>query len=326
MTLEKHQRGVALLTILLMVVIASVLATTMIAKQQRYIKETSIMLRQDNAYAAALAGEKTAIALLKKDAKTNKTDSKKDVWAKPVPKIKIPQGHIQFKIIDLSGRYNINNLHHSGQADLEQRAFFERLLTQLGLSSSLVEAVIDWQDQDSDTTGANGAEEDYYAAMQIQPADQDFQSIDELRLVKGFTPNAIQALRPYIVAVPRYTKININTAKMPIFTALAKDLNSESILKWLEQRKNARAFEQITQLFSASPFTGLNSEQKNAIAPLLAVESQLFLVQTEVMFDGRKSHLNSYLFKHKGDVIAYQRDFSNMKSTAFAPKNVTKEP
>lgn len=286
---RKYEHGVALLTILLMVVVASVLATTMIAKQQRYVKETAIMLRQDNAYAAALTGEMVALALLRKDADTNKTDSKADVWAKPTPKITIPQGHVQFKIIDLSGRYNINNLHHSGKVDPNQRAFFERLLTQLGLDSTLVDAMIDWQDQDSDTTGANGAEADYYAAMQIQPANQDFQSVDELNMVRGVTPNVMQALRPYIVAVPRYTKININIAKMPIFTAMAKDLNSETILTWLQQRENASPYEQVTELFSATPFTGLDTKQKNAINPLLGVESTLFLVQTEVMFDGKKA-------------------------------------
>ncbi len=51
------QRGVALLTILLMVVMATILASSLLARQQRMLKQSELLLRQDQALQYALAGE-----------------------------------------------------------------------------------------------------------------------------------------------------------------------------------------------------------------------------------------------------------------------------
>jgi len=46
------------------------------------------------------------------------------------------------------------------------------------------------------------------------------QSVDELRLVRGFTPEIVEKLRPWITALPQPTEINVNTASKDVLGAL----------------------------------------------------------------------------------------------------------
>lgn len=306
-SLPKQQQGVALLTILLMVVVATVLATTMIVKQQRFIQETAVLLRQDQSVAFAQAAEQMAIVMLNEDDKVNQTDSLQDLWAKKANKLPVDGGSVSFKIKEQSGKFNINNLMQAGKVNQDQFDYFKRLLAQLGLEEALAEAVLDWQDADDATTGKGGAEIDFYAAQNIQPANQPFADITELKKVRGFTANAYAALAPHVIALPRLTKININTASLPVLTALADNVDASAVLNLIEQRAKAEPLKNVDELFTQSPFAGIDAKVQKKIKPLLDVKSQVFQVNTQITLDDRKTHLTSHLFKKKGVVVTYQR-------------------
>ena len=159
------QRGVALLTVLLLVVAITVLAGAMMAKQKIALRQYDLLQTQNQLNHDVQAGINFAVAMIQADAKINAFDGVSDAWAQPIDipyggKMGLPPSRISMQIVDASGRFNLNNLYHDGAVDEQAVAIFGRLLEQVGMEASLAYAVVDWQDLDSDTLPEGGAETD----------------------------------------------------------------------------------------------------------------------------------------------------------------------
>jgi general secretion pathway protein K len=90
--------------------------------------------------------------------------------------------------------------------------------------------VIDWIDADSNASPA-GAEDIDYLQMKTpyRAANQRMQSVEELRLVRGFTREMVDKLRPLVTALPQDTAINVNTASEEVLAALFYTLPASAI-------------------------------------------------------------------------------------------------
>lgn len=218
------QQGMALLTILLLVVAITIVAGSMLANQKVMIREFELTKGQGQLREYALAGEAMATNVIAQDSQVNQVDSLTDAWAKPIAEQTINQAKVNIKIDDDASRFNINNLYHDGKADDTALAFFQALLQANGLSPNIAMAVLDWQDPDSDTLADGGAEAAYYQStgkkMAMAIANQPFISINELQHVRGMDSEALQKLAPYLTAVPYYLPMNINTVKPELLSIL----------------------------------------------------------------------------------------------------------
>ena len=218
------QQGMALLTILLLVVAITIVAGSMLANQKVMIREFELTKGQGQLREYALAGEAMATDLIAQDSQVNQVDSLVDAWAKPLAQQTINQAKVSIKIDDDASRFNINNLYHDGKVDDTALAFFQALLQANGLSPNIAMAVLDWQDPDSDTRTEGGAEVDYYQStgkkMAMGIANQPFISINELQHVRGMDSEGLQKLAPYLTAVPYYLPMNINTVKPELLSVL----------------------------------------------------------------------------------------------------------
>lgn len=84
-------------------------------------------------------------------------DHLQESWAKPMPPFPVEDGAVSGRLIDDSGKFNLNNLiKPDGKVDDSARRWFEKLLVRVGLPAELSQAVIDWQDADDETSGAMG--------------------------------------------------------------------------------------------------------------------------------------------------------------------------
>ena len=151
------QQGMALLTILLLVVAITIVAGSMLANQKVMIREFELTKGQGQLREYALAGEAMATNLIAQDSQVNQVDSLADAWAKPIAEQTINQARVNIKIDDDASRFNVNNLYHDGKVDDTALAFFQALLQANGLSPNIAMAVLDWQDPDSDTRADGGA-------------------------------------------------------------------------------------------------------------------------------------------------------------------------
>lgn len=90
------------------------------------------------------------------------------------------EGAYQIQILDASSRLNVNT------------ATRDQLLLIPGLTEEMADAIIDWRDED-DTPGASGAESDVYESYPrpYRAKNAPFDTLDELRMVQGFTPSIL---------------------------------------------------------------------------------------------------------------------------------------
>lgn len=91
----------------------------------------------------------------------------------------------------------------------------------LDKQQQLVSAIIDWRDQD-DLIHLNGAEKDQYeeAGLSYQPANNDFQLIDELQMVLGMTAEIYQQLKPLITVYSKQANVNLEVASKEVIQAI----------------------------------------------------------------------------------------------------------
>lgn len=275
------QRGVALLTILLLVVSITVVAGAMLASQKIAIRRSGLLFDQNQLLQDINAGQQLAVTLIRADAKLNDTDSEQDIWAQPIPPYTLGGHSIDIELRDEGSRFNINNLYHNGAVDTAALAVFQRLLTQLNLEPDIAVAVLDYQDADSEVYQDGGDENVVYAQQSNRGADtalpnQALLSIDQLAEVKGVDAQVLATLRPYITAVPYYLPININTASPVLLAALVEGASSQQMQSIVELRAK-QAFSSVDDVWQLPVLSSVKAEQRKALTPLLAVDSQAFM-------------------------------------------------
>ena len=309
-----QQKGVALLTILIMVVLATILAVSIIGQQKASLDETRLLLRQDQALMYAQSAEYFLSELLVQDAKDNERDNLSEAWAKPMPIFPVEDGFVSGELIDEHSKFNLNSvLKTDGTVNEPAKKFFQNMLKRLQLDENLVDAVIDWQDHDEETVGAMGAENSFYQGVQqgyLAP-NQMFNTIEQLQLVRGFAGEPYQKLKPYITALPkRDTKINVNTSSAFILSCLHEQLQTlavEDALK--QQRENLQNFANFSEVWNVAPFSGVEAGQRTAFSDVFDVKSAFFSSNVTVSLSERQRNMRSWLYRSGDKVQSYERSW-----------------
>jgi general secretion pathway protein K len=224
----KRERGVAVITAILVVAISASAATLMLAQQSAMVDQAMLVASRAQADLYARAGLDWARGVLQQDARTGeKVDFPGEAWAKPIAALPVERALVSGSITDEQGKFNLNNLVRDNARSQPDFAAFQRLLASLGLAPELAEAVLDWIDADSDLAGANGAETQYYLALRkpYRAANAAMMQVEELYQVRGFDAATVAKLRPYVSALPGNTPVNVNTAPNAVLLALLPDLD-----------------------------------------------------------------------------------------------------
>ena len=144
-------------------------------------------------------------------------DSPTDLWALPITNYAIGDGLLNAKIEDERGKLNLNDLAAGGDAIARGKKILrvKRLFELVQINPDLVDAIVDWVDQDEKPEPA-GAESLYYQTLRpsYRAANAPLQTFLELRLIKGMTPEIIEKLSKLVTVYPLEgeSKVNVNTA------------------------------------------------------------------------------------------------------------------
>ena len=313
----KNQQGIALITILVMVALATILAATIAKKQSNTAENTAYLIRQDQSLLYAKSAEAFFSELLVQDAQDSaQVDHLGETWAKPMPAFPVEDGYISGELQDESGKFNLNNLVKAdGTPDENVQKWFEKLLVRVGLPAELSQAVIDWQDPDDQPTGAMGAESSYYQGLQppyLAPNTQ-FHSIEELKRVRGFEGKNFDLIKPYISALPttQSTKIYINTAPALVLASIDEKLDQHAIEEQLKAKSaKMEYFNSVNDLWSLDAFKNIDPDNKQRVMSLLDVKSNYFQAHIEVLLSERKRQFSSSLMRKDKQVFVYSRSLA----------------
>ena len=97
---HRRQRGVALITALLVVSLATVAAVAMVTRLQVDMRRTGNLLNGEQAYAYAVAAESWAFVILRRDQEESDFDSLGEDWASALPPIAVEGGFVNGRIED----------------------------------------------------------------------------------------------------------------------------------------------------------------------------------------------------------------------------------
>ncbi|NNF96382.1 MAG: type II secretion system minor pseudopilin GspK [Halobacteria archaeon] len=272
--LSQRNRGVALLTVLLVVALATTTAVAMASRQQLDIRRTENTLYQGQALMYLYGVESWSLQFLAEDRRDNEIDHNGEDWATRLPPLPVEGGQVQGFIEDLQGRFNLNSLSQPDDSGKLARERFERLLKQLEINTEAMSTIQDWLDADIDPRFPAGAEDDYYLGQEpaYRTANQNMLSPSELLLLKDLDKEIYEKLRPHINTLPVATPININTASLEVLMSLADDLSKADIESLIKTRED-KAYESVEAFLAEDIFAGKNVSDQG-----LSVNSDYFLL------------------------------------------------
>ncbi len=129
----------------------------------------------------------------------------------------------------LETRYGLSDEESKINLNTSTPAVLKNLFAALGFdeveAQELAASIVDWRDKDSQLSIPLGSAEDpYYHGLPYpyEAKDSEFESLDELLLVKGMTPEILEKLKDY-VTVSSGGRININTASSLVLLSLGLD-------------------------------------------------------------------------------------------------------
>lgn len=274
------QRGVALITAMLVVALATTAAVAMVSRQQYDIRRTGNLLQAEQAYLYVQGVDDWAAQILRRDREENAVDHAGEEWASLLPPIPIDGGQVGGNIEDLQGRFNLNDLVRNGESDPGAIARFRRLLGALELDPGLATVAADWVDQNIDPLFPGGAEDDIYLQGErpYRTANAPFVSISELRLLKGVDKDVYTALAPHVCALPASVPLNVNTASAPVLMSLVDGLTGADAEALIEGR-GEEGYADTNAFLQTEVLAG-----REIPAGLIGVHSDYFVVTSHVVF------------------------------------------
>jgi len=280
MTREK-QRGVAVITALLVVAVAAGAAAWMLAQQSATLNQAALVAARAQVDLYADAGLDWARGVLAEDGRKSAIDSLNETWARPLVGLPVERALVSGSITDAQSRYNLNNLVKDGARSDADVQLARRLFDSLGLEPALVDAVVDWIDTDSDPTGNAGAEDSYYLSLPrpYRTANRPLMQLEELYRVRGFDARRIERLKPFVSTLPARTTVNVNTASAEVLSALLPGIGAEEI-RALVASRGAKPIVDRQDLAKRIP-----NAPASAISTDLDVKTTHFLVAVSVAQD-----------------------------------------
>lgn len=278
--LPRQQRGVAVITALLLTTLAVTIVASLFWQQQvqvRSIENQRLQLQKQWILRGALDW---ASLILREDAKHSSTDTLDEPWAVPLAETRLDEyvengqsdseagnATLSGNISDAQARFNLNNLSLDGNINPAEVANFERLLNHQKIDSKLAQATAELMAATKKKPGNQPQE--------AAPLPMKLTQVDDLLAVRGFTPKVLESLKPLVIFLPEATAINVNTA--PAETLAAKfNLTSSDASRLITSRDTA-TFRNLADFNTRLPGKTLNASESQA-----SVTSNYFLINGKI--------------------------------------------
>ncbi|MES2152660.1 MAG: type II secretion system minor pseudopilin GspK [Pseudomonadota bacterium] len=239
----RRQRGVAVITALLLTTLAVTIVASLFWQQQvqvRSMENQRLHLQTKWILRGALDWARLVLRQDGSDSRDFTTLSA--VWNTPLAETRLDQyierervegevfdATLSGRIIDATSRYNLMNLAVSGKAVPGHVEIYKRLLQNLQLDPGLAQRTAD-----------------AFAASQVpvqagsaagQPAE--FTALNDLLAIPGYTPETIARLHDFAIVLPKPTPVNANTAAPEVLAALMENYSVSQANALAARRKQA---------------------------------------------------------------------------------------
>ena len=301
-----HQRGVAVITALLLTTLAITIVASLFWQQQvqvRSIENQRLQLQKQWVLRGALDYAKL---ILKEDAEHSRVDHLGEPWAVPLADTRLDQyvdngradvdtsdASLSGSITDAQARYNLSNLCVNGAVNPRELAAFQRLLVNLRINPELAQvtanAMLETQRKPIDPNHPVPIE-----TPPVGPRQTPILRVEDLLAVPGFSTEIINKLRDYLIVLPRPTPININTAPVEVIAAKVDTLSVADAASLVSSRERAYFLDNsdVTQRIPGKPLN-LSTED-------VAVTTSYFLVNGKVRLNRASLQIQALIERNVG--------------------------
>ena len=285
---RENEKGIALLVTLLILVLIVALAHEVFRIGAQSAQTGAYGRDSIRCILLAEAGTGAARIALRVDARDNQYDTLDEIWSRAALPITLGDGEVSVTIEDEERKIDLNRLMLANRIapDEKRLAVFQRLLDTLGIDRAVADAVVDWLDNDENPR-VGGAESPYYLALPnpYQAKNDLFDTIGELRLVRGVTSEVFEKLRPF-VTVSSSGLVNINTAPKEVLMSLSAGtdlaevgaIDAKTADEIIEYRKD-HPFTNVSQIGNVSPFLR-DLFSRTLIRNMVGIQSTYFHVRS----------------------------------------------
>ena len=226
-----HQRGVAIVTALLLAALAITIVMSLFGQQNvqvRSIENQRYQLQKQWVMRGALDW---ARLILREDAKTSRVDYLGEPWSVPLAETRLDQyvdngrtsedetdATLSGYITDAQSRLNLTGLAANGRIDQPTLLAFQKLLSAQGMDPNLADATAEMV-ASTQSQAAQVNQDGTVLSAAVNAKILAMLQVDDLLAIPGFTPAAVAKLRDLVVFLPIATPININTASAQVISA-----------------------------------------------------------------------------------------------------------
>lgn len=310
-----RQRGVAVVTALLLTTLAISIVASLFWQQQvqvRSMENQRLHLQTKWILRGALDW---ASLVLRQDAYTSQYTSLDQVWATPLAETRLDQyierervegetfdATLSGNIIDATSRYNLVNLARDRIKVEEQVRIFGRLLDNLRLDARLANRIADFvaqgqqvgmpvnpnnpNPQNPNPQNPNPQNPAPTGPTTLPPVPAvngvpiPLLQVDDLLAVQGVTPEVMAKLRPFLIVLPygtEATKLNVNTVPAELLSAIVPGMSLSQANSLVARRKTA-AWRTPADFSSQAA----NNQQ---LDDTWDIKSRWFIVQSRIRLD-----------------------------------------
>ncbi|MYM69217.1 type II secretion system minor pseudopilin GspK [Pseudoduganella sp. FT55W] len=296
---RQRQRGVAVITALLLTTLAVTIVTSLFWLQQVQVRSMENQRLQLQTRWILRGALDLSRLILNQDFNDSPLVTQLNgIWATPLEETRLDdyvererqQGEnfnatLSGRMIDAQSRYNLANLAGAGkQPNTAEIEVFERLLNNLRLDSSLARGVADLVTNAQPTPAQQ-------TTTTTQPVG--LVRVEDLLAVAGFTPQAVEQLRDYVIILPSATPLNVNTAPAELLSALVPGLSLSDAAAMVSTRKTV-------YYLNTGSFTGVSQMQGKKAGVSFSVRSDYFLAYSRVKLDRATLETQSLLKRARG--------------------------
>lgn len=251
--MKTPERGVALITVLLMMGLALLLIAGLLRGHRLLVQSTAQQVHELQMRQWAFSAEALAQQLLARDQAHLWTRVHLgQPWAQPGSWLETDAGQVQIAIEDLGGRLNLGALTMPGRPDAEMERRWARLLAQQQLPPVTMTDMV---------------------AVELS-------DLSRLRLIPGLSGQHVRQLEPLVALLPSHALLNINTASAPVLASLGIPL---SVAQQLVARRPAEGYPSV-QDFLQDPLLSRMALSAHG----LALHSDWFRVTVHVTLGNRQ--------------------------------------
>jgi general secretion pathway protein K len=218
----RRQRGIILLSALILVALATIVAATLFFDTAMSARRAAGNFGLEEAVQLGQGAEALAAYALGDD--KNSDDSMADAWTTPYGPVEVEQGiELAAKVTDEQAKFNINTLIKAdGTHNEDAVKIFTRLLELSDVDTHWASLIVDWLDPDN-SPEPDGGEDTLYLARQPPhlAANLLISSTSELMQIPNFTQALYRKIAPHITALPpSASRVNVCLADGIVLDAL----------------------------------------------------------------------------------------------------------